>query len=131
MFETMPLRRPRHGTEPTPRMVRPSSPTSPTTAQTLVVPMSRPTTISPWALTLFMTRQLEHGRRERANFRAVVWIGPGGTLRARPATGYGATPHALRAGPGDRRSFERMRRGPRGRDRGRSVARARRSEPPG
>src|SRR5687768_8244633 len=46
MFETTPLRRPRHGTLPTPRMVMPSASTSPTTADTLVVPRSRPTTIS-------------------------------------------------------------------------------------
>src|SRR5262252_8843288 len=48
MFDTMPLRRPRHGTVPTPRIVIPSSAISPTTAHTFVVPMSRPTTISPW-----------------------------------------------------------------------------------
>src|SRR5580704_1104577 len=48
MFATIPLRRPRQGTVPTPRIVIPSAPsTSATTAQTFVVPMSRPTTISP------------------------------------------------------------------------------------
>src|SRR5579859_3448953 len=48
MLATIPLRRPRQGTVPTPRMVIPSAPsTSATTAQTFVVPMSRPTTISP------------------------------------------------------------------------------------
>src|SRR6185436_19002500 len=46
MFDTTPLRRPRHGTLPTPSTVMPSESTSPTTADTLVVPMSRPTTIS-------------------------------------------------------------------------------------
>jgi hypothetical protein len=35
MFETTPLRRPRQGTLPTPRMVIPSESTSPTTAQNL------------------------------------------------------------------------------------------------
>src|SRR5450432_2063031 len=48
MLATIPLRRPRQGTVPTPRIVIPSAPsTSATTAQTFVVPMSRPTTISP------------------------------------------------------------------------------------
>src|SRR5580704_8751989 len=48
MLATIPLRRPRQGTIPAPRIVIPSAPsTSATTAQTLVVPMSRPTTISP------------------------------------------------------------------------------------
>src|SRR6188474_435511 len=46
MLLTTPLRSPRHGTLPTPRMVMPSLSTSPTTALTLVVPRSSPTTIS-------------------------------------------------------------------------------------
>src|SRR3954471_18701468 len=46
ILETTPLRSPRHGTLPTPSTVMPSESTSPTTAATLVVPMSRPTTIS-------------------------------------------------------------------------------------
>ena len=47
MLLTMPFRSPRQGTDPTPRIVMPSSAISPTTAHTFVVPMSRPTTISP------------------------------------------------------------------------------------
>src|SRR4051812_47703839 len=43
---TTPLRSPRQGTLPTPRMVMPSASTSPTTAETFVVPRSSPTTIS-------------------------------------------------------------------------------------
>src|SRR6186713_1511844 len=46
MLLTTPLRRPRQGTLPTPRMVMPSASTSPTTAETFVVPRSSPTTIS-------------------------------------------------------------------------------------
>src|SRR3954466_4494650 len=46
MLLTTPLRSPRHGTLPTPRMVMPSASTSPTTAVTFVVPRSSPTTIS-------------------------------------------------------------------------------------
>ena len=46
MLETTPLRSPRQGTLPTPRTVMPSASISPTTAETLVVPISRPTTIS-------------------------------------------------------------------------------------
>src|SRR5690606_392818 len=53
MFDTTPLRRPRHGTLPTPRMAMPSEDTSPTTAHTLVVPMSRPTTISEESIGVF------------------------------------------------------------------------------
>src|ERR1019366_436904 len=57
MLATMPLRRPRHGTVPTPRMVVPSAPsTSATTAQTFVVPMSRPTTISPCEAAVLILR---------------------------------------------------------------------------
>src|ERR1700679_1151780 len=54
MLETTPLRSPRQGTFPTPRMVMPSASTSPTTAETLVVPMSRPTTISVVSIRLFI-----------------------------------------------------------------------------
>src|SRR5687767_8136111 len=54
MFDTTPLRRPRQGTLPTPRIVMPSASTSPTTAETFVVPMSRPTTISVVSIRLFM-----------------------------------------------------------------------------
>src|SRR6188768_685028 len=46
MLLTTPLRRPRQGTLPTPRIVMPSASTSPTTAETFVVPRSSPTTIS-------------------------------------------------------------------------------------
>src|SRR6187431_3320843 len=46
MLLTTPLRNPRQGTLPTPRMVMPSASTSPTTAETFVVPRSSPTTIS-------------------------------------------------------------------------------------
>src|SRR5262249_39163359 len=54
MLETTPLRSPRQGTLPTPRMVIPSASTSPTTADTFVVPMSRPTTISVVSMRLFI-----------------------------------------------------------------------------
>src|SRR5580704_13614452 len=48
MLATIPLRRPRQGTMPAPRIVIPSDrSTSATTAHTFVVPISRPTTISP------------------------------------------------------------------------------------
>jgi hypothetical protein len=46
MLLTTPFRSPRQGTLPTPKIVIPSASTSPTTAETLVVPRSRPTTIS-------------------------------------------------------------------------------------
>src|SRR4051812_10097271 len=68
MFETTPLRSPRHGTLPTPRMVMPSASTSPTTADTFVVPMSRPTTISVVSIRLFMripARANERSTRRR------------------------------------------------------------------
>src|SRR5688572_4812370 len=57
MLETTPLRNPRQGTLPTPRTVMPSSSTSPTTAETLVVPRSSPTTIS-GAFSLFVATLL-------------------------------------------------------------------------
>src|SRR5262249_17492780 len=60
MFATMPFLRPRHGTIPTPRIVIPSSATSPTTAQTLVVPMSSPTTISPCMVAVLILQRESH-----------------------------------------------------------------------
>src|SRR5512138_1759004 len=47
MLTTTPLRSPFDGCEPTPMMSMPSSVTSPTMAQIFVVPMSRPTRMSP------------------------------------------------------------------------------------
>src|ERR1700730_10262699 len=47
MLLTMPFRRPRQGTDPTPRIVIQSSAISPPTAHTLGVTISRPRTISP------------------------------------------------------------------------------------
>src|SRR5512141_3233307 len=54
MLLTTPLRRPRQGTFPTPRMVMPSLSTSPTTALTLVVPRSSPTMISEGGLEVLL-----------------------------------------------------------------------------
>src|SRR6187549_1033294 len=68
MLLTTPLRRPRQGTLPTPRMVMPSASTSPTTAETFVVPRSSPTTISLEVREDFMIVQrlrLQSGMRGR------------------------------------------------------------------
>src|SRR5688572_68446 len=62
MLETTPFRSPRQGTLPTPRIVIPSASTSPTTADTFVVPMSRPTTISVVSIRLFMRAPARAGR---------------------------------------------------------------------
>src|SRR5262249_32413066 len=70
MLLTMPLRSPRHGTDPTPRIVIPSSAISPTTAHTLVVPMSRPTTISPCEAIVLIAIDGSHTRARRAKFYA-------------------------------------------------------------
>jgi len=48
MLTTTPLRSPFDGCVPMPMMSMPSSETSPTMAQILVVPMSSPTRISPF-----------------------------------------------------------------------------------
>src|ERR1700694_2905333 len=57
---TTPLRKPRDGCVPMPMMSIPSGVTSPTMQQIFVVPMSRPTIISPffWAITSPLRRQL-------------------------------------------------------------------------
>ena len=68
MFDTIPLRRPRQGTVPTPRIVIPSSAISATTAHTFVVPISRPTTISPCVLTLLIALVDSHTRGDWAKF---------------------------------------------------------------
>src|SRR5690606_36770573 len=85
MLLTTPFRRPRQGTLPTPRMVIPSASTSPTTAETLVVPRSSPTTISLPASGVFMaaswsTRFGDSGRgRLDAAMHAVRWPTSGST----------------------------------------------------
>src|SRR6187402_3823481 len=86
MLLTTPLRRPRQGTLPTPRMVMPSASTSPTTAETFVVPRSSPTTISLEVREDFMIlRKLRgqsgvssrlgrrcHARFDKAKFRRLI-----------------------------------------------------------
>src|SRR5580658_6581607 len=71
MLATIPLRSPRQGTEPTPRIVRSSPSTSATTAHTLVVPMSNPTTISPWDAVTLIERQ-SHTPTGRAKSSAAI-----------------------------------------------------------
>src|SRR5690606_27261660 len=89
MLLTTPFRRPRQGTLPTPRMVMPSASTSPTTAETLVVPRSSPTTISLPASGVFMaaswsTRSGDSGRgRLDAAMHAVQWPSSGRTKSRR------------------------------------------------
>ena len=68
MLETIPLRSPLQGTDPTPRISMPCSAISPTTAHTLVVPMSSPTTISPWLVTLLIALPASHTCEHRAKF---------------------------------------------------------------
>src|SRR6478735_7953358 len=75
MLLTTPLRRPRQGTLPTPRMVMPSASTSPTTAETFVVPRSSPTTISLEVREDFMVVQrlrLQSGMRGRDSADAAM-----------------------------------------------------------
>src|SRR5208337_4568173 len=67
MLATMPLRRPRQGTIPAPRIVIPSDrSTSATTAHTFVVPMSRPTTISPCEAAVLILASKSHAPARRA-----------------------------------------------------------------
>src|SRR6478735_10051972 len=75
MLLTTPLRSPRQGTLPTPRMVMPSASTSPTTAETFVVPRSSPTTISLEVREDFMVVQrlrLQSGMRGRDSADAAM-----------------------------------------------------------
>src|SRR5258708_32728303 len=84
MWDTTPLRRPRQGTFPAPRIVIPSESTSPTTAQTFVVPISRPTTISVFSTRLFIARWPDAARSarvgttfeqtKRSSLRLVGWV---------------------------------------------------------
>src|SRR5579863_2710160 len=70
ILATIPLRRPRQGTIPAPRIVMPSAPsTSATTAQTLVVPMSRPTTISPCEVAVLISSPDRTARDTGPNLR--------------------------------------------------------------
>src|SRR5688572_27021026 len=65
MLVTTPFFRPRQGTFPAPRMVIPLSSISPTTAETLVEPRSKPTTISEETAPFVITdsRNSESARR--------------------------------------------------------------------
>src|SRR5688500_19792793 len=88
MLETTPLRSPRHGTLPTPSTVMPSVSTSPTTAATLVVPMSRPTTISEVSKRPFMNSPTKLLRLHHVVFR-------GRCDEAAPRDGQNATARQL------------------------------------
>src|SRR5690242_20675934 len=72
MLTTTPLRSPFDGCEPIPMMSMPSSVTSPTMAQIFVVPMSRPTRMSPlFAMSLHLRASPRVARRPLAPSRTL------------------------------------------------------------
>src|SRR4051794_7573896 len=92
MLDTIPLRRPRQGTVPTPRMVIPSSEISPTTAHTFVVPMSRPTTISPCVAALLMHPRIRMQDANGPNYSWPSWA-PVQVARAHALPSSRSSPH--------------------------------------
>src|SRR5438132_3380370 len=82
MLITTPLRNPRDGCVPMPITSMPEGVISPTMQQILVVPMSRPTTISPFFCDMGWLPLVREGCGGLVGSRRVVEIDPRGPLAA-------------------------------------------------
>src|SRR3954462_6995269 len=112
MLITTPLRRPREGWVPIPMTLMPSGVTSPTMQQIFVVPMSSPTTISPFFCAMVGLPLVGQGGGGLIRARRVVQIDPRRGLSAAAQRGAnrgrppqlegdvaGAQPDFLHRGP--------------------------------